>query len=315
MWDADHVAKWEVPPLNWIVEDVIQRDALGFLSGPPKSGKSLLALDLCDALTRGASWLGMFRCKAVNVLYIAREDPPRRIKNRLQEISQSRQGARCGKLLFLIRQRMNLRSEDDINRIKEIIGQKDIGLVVLDVVNRMMPGLDENEAKDVGMLVDSMEELRDTLAVTVLAVDHTRKPSGKQQVSPFELKGSMAKYGACDFILCVGRRNHDLELYAENKDLDHSKRFLLTVSTKDATGPKFAVKQELDAEAQDQKTKGDRNREKVLAAIGSEWVSKKQVVEKTQLSASTVGSHLKALLLNGRIKTKGSNRSTLYRLA
>src|SRR5438270_4245170 len=90
LWNASSVDEWSVPPLEWIVEGVIQRDALGFLSGPPKVGKSFVALDLCDTITRGSEWLGRYQCHPVNILYIAREDPARRVRDRLLEIQQSK---------------------------------------------------------------------------------------------------------------------------------------------------------------------------------------------------------------------------------
>lgn len=315
VWDASLLDQWEVAPLKWLVEGVIQSDSLGFLSGPPKVGKSLLALDLCDALSRGRKWLDTYKCKPANVLYIAREDPARRIRDRLREVRGSKVAGERGKLVFLIRERVDLTSSEDIDLIKQLIVEQSIALVVLDVVNRMIPDLDENEARDVGKLVDGMEELRETLGITVLAVDHTRKPSGKEvHASPFELKGSIAKYGACDFILCVARRRNGIELYFENKDTDRASLLLLAVSPQHSEPPKFGIVEELDPDASGRAQAGARNRDAVLAAIpGDEWVSRSYITQHTGLSASTAGAHLNRLLIDDRIEKVGSNRTTRYR--
>lgn len=296
------------------MEGVLQRDALGFLSGPPKVGKSLFALDLCDSLTRGEVWLGKYTCKPANVLYIAREDPPRRVRDRLQEIISSKSREREGRLKLVIREKVNLLKQDDIDKIKSIIRQHKIDLVVLDVVNRMIPGLDENDAAGVGQLVDAMEGLQRTLGVAVLAVDHTRKANGKAKVDPFELKGSIAKYGCCDFIICVGRRRErDFEVYFENKDVDHSTRALLSVSPMNSTAPKFRWKETLGTASPNRTTVAEENRQKIVAAMGNDWMQRRDIVRATGLGESTVNLHLIDLVDGRMIEKEGMNKNTRYR--
>lgn len=64
-----------VEPLVWHVQGLIPSGGIGFLSGAPKDGKSLLALDLSIHLAHAntgceAKWFGRFRCSAGKVLYI-----------------------------------------------------------------------------------------------------------------------------------------------------------------------------------------------------------------------------------------------------
>jgi hypothetical protein len=63
------------------------------------------------------------------------------------------------------------------------------------------------------------------LGVTVIPVDHNRKnprPGRRSVPSPTELKGSVAKYGACDFILCLAAATNErrVEVFALSKDAD-----------------------------------------------------------------------------------------------
>src|SRR5262249_4858307 len=48
----------EVPPRDWLVEGLWPQRAVGFIGGPPKAGKSWLALDLAISVATGAPFLG-----------------------------------------------------------------------------------------------------------------------------------------------------------------------------------------------------------------------------------------------------------------
>jgi len=76
----------------WKVENIIPQGGIGFVSAPPKDRKSLLTEDLALHLAQPAGsrlWLGKFACTPAKILYIAREDPARRIKERALEICQA----------------------------------------------------------------------------------------------------------------------------------------------------------------------------------------------------------------------------------
>jgi|GEM_PF-3117847 len=318
LWDAASVNEWEAPPLAWLAEEIIQSGGIGFLSGPPKVGKSLLALDLCNTLAVGGLWLERYACRPTRILYVAREDPARRLKDRLEEIvTASGIGyPPNGSLTFIIREPLRLNDPKHVEELKRIALENEIELVVFDVLNRMIPGIDENKAEDVGRLVDVIEQLNRTLGVAILAIDHTRKPqSGKPTaVDPFELKGSIAKYGCCDFIICIGRRrNRDIEVYIENKDVDDVQRFAIAVSPKGSTEPKFQWKEDLNGQSANLPMIGQQNRAKVIAAIGREPIGKQAIARTIGLSPSTVGAHLRQLLSEGEIESTGTNKSTQYR--
>jgi len=54
---------------DWIVHNLISPGGWTFLVGPPGSGKSMLCIQLCDALQEGKAFLGM-KTKKMNCLYI-----------------------------------------------------------------------------------------------------------------------------------------------------------------------------------------------------------------------------------------------------
>lgn len=63
-------------PSSWLVEGVIPRGGLALLYGAPKTGKSMLALDLALAVTQAhPSWLGFPIAAAGRVLYLQLDTP------------------------------------------------------------------------------------------------------------------------------------------------------------------------------------------------------------------------------------------------
>jgi len=328
LWDLGDVEEWPAPQLEWIVEPLIPKGGIGFLSGAPKDGKSLLAVDLtihlAHSVSVGRDWMGKFSCDKSKVLYIAREDPIRRIRERAIEITNS-YGLGVpphDSIYFLIRERFNLMDRKHISWLYDQVQKNGIDFLILDVLNRMIPDLDELSAKDMAKMVSVIEELNRELDLTILLLDHTRKPIGpgstrnKQEPNPFDLKGSVAKYGAADFMLCMSRDAQDgrLHVYSENKDTDERPHFLIDVSPKGSGEPKFTYAGDIEQLSSDMKAIGIANQGKVLEALEEgRWLSPSEIASRTPVSRSTVGKHLKTLEAEQRVQRTGEGRNTKWR--
>jgi DNA-binding transcriptional ArsR family regulator len=268
-------------------------------------------------------WLGKFTVTPAKVLYIAREDPLRRVQERMVEICNSygMPLPETGRLQFLVRERISLTDIDHIQWLKNAIRENGFEFLILDVINRMHPDLDELSAKDMGKLVGVLEELNRELDITILSDDHTRKPQGRntrrdsQEPNPFDMKGSMAKYGCADFMICLSRtpQSNRMQVYCENKDTDERPHFLLDVSAKGSSEPKFQYAGSIEHAASDMRQMGEDNRAKVLGAYGWEWRSRKDVAESLSMSASTVAKHTADLLKAGKLEQRGKGPKTQYR--
>ena len=72
----------------------------------------------------------------------------------------------------------------------------ELGLIVVDTLARVALGADENNAKDMGRVVDGLDELKRQTGATIMVIHHTRKDGGSE-------RGSSALRGAADaMILC-----------------------------------------------------------------------------------------------------------------
>jgi len=82
-WSGPELLAHEFPPLRWIVPDLIPA-GLSLLVGAPKIGKSWAALDVALAVSAGGRALGALDVEAGEVLFLALEDGPARIADRMR---------------------------------------------------------------------------------------------------------------------------------------------------------------------------------------------------------------------------------------
>ena len=81
-WPAAELLATEFP-LRWAVPDLLP-EGLSLLVGAPDAGKSWLALDIALAVAAGGDALGALPVDAGRVLYLALEDGPRRVQDRIR---------------------------------------------------------------------------------------------------------------------------------------------------------------------------------------------------------------------------------------
>ena len=83
-WRADELLAETFPEPRWAVPGVLC-EGLNLLAGAPKVGKSWFALDVAVAVALGGEALGRFSVEPGDVLYLALEDTPRRMADRLRK--------------------------------------------------------------------------------------------------------------------------------------------------------------------------------------------------------------------------------------
>ena len=71
------------PPIQWVIEELLSEGVTVF-AGPPKLGKSLMALQLCSNVTLGHTTLGKFTTKPGRIHYFGLEDNLRRFYDRVK---------------------------------------------------------------------------------------------------------------------------------------------------------------------------------------------------------------------------------------
>ena len=87
--------------------------------------------------------------------------------------------------------RINLLDRGAVSGFAQGVAEAGFGLIFIDTFARSMPGGDENSAKDVGVVVDALDVVRQASGAAVFALHHSTKEGSSA-------RGLSAYLGACD---------------------------------------------------------------------------------------------------------------------
>jgi predicted transcriptional regulator len=192
MLSAEDVLKLPAP--EWLIGDVLVADSLAVLFGKPGSFKSFLALDLACCVAGGLPWQGRNTLQGP-ALYMAAEGRSG-FSVRLEAWMDS---ARVHELpdFHLFPDAFPLLDQARlVPAMIEVVRVMRPRMVVIDTLARSMNGGDENSTRDMSVLVDSADKLRQASGACVLLVHHTTKTGG-------DYRGNSSLEGAADSMLHV----------------------------------------------------------------------------------------------------------------
>lgn len=193
---------------KWIIKGLIPH-GLTVMAGPPKIGKSLLILEFILALSAGRKALGHYETDKIKCLYLALEDSPRRLKERIQMLVSSGhvvnelssfayewERVDDGGLLALQR-----RLEEDPN----------IKAVFIDTFAKMRraPKGRENLYHQDYDAVGVLKKIADEFSIGIIVVHHTKKGASDDFLE--SVSGSMGITGAADTVMVLRRDRNDDE--------------------------------------------------------------------------------------------------------
>lgn len=166
----------DLPDPTPLIEDTLDRHSVILLAGPWGSGKSFIALDWAARLATGRPW----QARAVHadepVLYVAAEGAFG-MKRRLDAWECGWGSKLVDEKFFVLTRPVNLLSPMEVAELREQMEVRGIRHVFVDTLARCLIGADENSAKDMGLAVDALYEIREATGDggTVTAIHHTGK--------------------------------------------------------------------------------------------------------------------------------------------
>ena len=192
-----------LPDPNYLIDQIVIEQALGFVFGAPGCGKSFLTIGIALSVASGQpKWLNRDIKKTGPVVYISSEgvgDMKFRIAAWEKETGVNADDTP----FYLIRETINFMLPSDVERliktvahIAKVYGVPPV-MVVVDTVSRVLPGADENLQKDMTLFISACDAVRTTFNATVIGVHHTSRAGN--------LRGSTVFDGAGDFLLGIER--------------------------------------------------------------------------------------------------------------
>ncbi len=163
------------PNIDWIIENLIPRPGIIMLVGPPKVGKSFLALDIAIKIARGEDFLGN-RTHPNKVLYFQLDTSEMVMRDRGLALRQSGYDTNAP-LLGMIHPADAIRPVNATMALgqdyfRKAIKLHDPALVVLDTL-RECHQEDENDSTGMKRAMDDLEDL--FIGRTLALVHHTSK--------------------------------------------------------------------------------------------------------------------------------------------
>src|SRR5258708_6219765 len=161
------------PTPEWLIDGVLPENGTSLLYGKSGLGKSFLGADMAYAVLTGLPWHGR-EVKRGAVVYVATEGKEGMGKrfNALRQRADNPQEAPAR----LLKRPVNLLDTDEVSSfIAYVQAVGGVRLVVLDTLNRCMPGADENSNAVMGAAVTGAERIADDTGAHVLLMHHTGK--------------------------------------------------------------------------------------------------------------------------------------------
>lgn len=203
-----------VPP--WRILRVIPARGLIVLYGASGSGKTFGALDLAAAVCRGIPWAGR-RTRRAAVAYVAAEG---QLRDRIAAyMLHNGLGPDDLDGLRVLDAAVNLLDPSadlepllfGLRAVAADVGE--IGLVIVDTLNRVMAGGDENSSEDMGMLVAAAGVIERELGCAVVLIHHSGKDDARGA------RGHSSLRAACDAEISV-KRDGDVRTITAEKVRD-----------------------------------------------------------------------------------------------
>lgn len=207
---------------TWLIEGLLPV-GLAILAGPPKRGKSWMALEMALAICAGGYFLGR-KARQGRVLYCALEDSPRRLKDRLLKQGWTEEALANLDIAFArdFYETLGRNGQDAALLLAAKIEASDYALVVIDTVARAFGVRDWNDAALVTAVLGPIQEAAIRTGKGVLAVDHHNKGRGLDADPVLDVSGSIEKVGVADTILGLYKESGKpgAKLWVIGKDVD-----------------------------------------------------------------------------------------------
>lgn len=214
---ASALMAMQFEPIRYVVSGYLA-EGLTVLAGAPKIGKSWMALNIGVAVAGQRPAFGSVPCQHGDVLYLALEDNPRRLRGRLLKM-----GVRQAPERLTFCTSWPTLGEGAVAEIEAWAHQAESPvLVIVDVLAKVRDGANgRDSAYDADYrTLTGLQELAGKLGIAIVAVHHTRKMEADD---PFDsVSGTRGLTGAADTVLVLKRDIGTARtvLYGRGRDIE-----------------------------------------------------------------------------------------------
>jgi len=295
--------------VKWLIDLILIKGALVFISGPPKAGKSTLLLHLIICLTKGLMFLNHFMTKKAKCLLYTLEDHKGETKAKAKYMLNGKRFPRS----FLVSDTNGLNLPDDFDRIEDDIKESKASVVCIDTLRRSH-NCNEDSSTDMAPIMKGARGLIRKYKVTIIFVHHTGHEINNPKKSGNWLRGTSDMDGSFEVLIGVMKSIERTRLYVFHKyraDFNGTYKLLIGNIVDKLTGDHPIIDLVYE-DPNTERNKGDDGI--VLSALeqGSASANELERKLKDSLSRPRIDGALARLKNKGKIKKVGKGKGTKW---
>lgn len=295
----------EFPDPEWCIAGVLMANSLVSVTGPPALYKSFFAQDQALSVACGIPWQGRAVRQAPTVYVVAEGRSGIRRRVRAWEIRHQRPARGC----YILPRAVQLLEPSDVESFYAAIDALGItpGLIVFDTQARCTVGMEENSAREGGVLVAVLDDIRQRYHTTVMLIHH----NGRNGL----MRGTTALPGAIDTHIELAKDGADRVIASCGKQKDAEPFAPITLVRRvvelDETGATSLVLDAIEQERDKPLTDRQRMALSALDALGGQATA--SVWQRASgLPPSTFYLVADQLITVGRVRKHTQGRSKAY---
>jgi hypothetical protein len=300
-FSADFILTHQWPEIVWAIPELLPT-GLTILAGRPKLGKSYLALQIAQAVAAGGVALGQ-RVQAGPVLYLALEDPGRRLKERMIQQHWDMGLPADFMILGQFEDQVGYLQNGGGERLAARIADARYRLVVIDTLSKAMAG-DQLDMEAMNLAFAPVQRMSHDLNCATLIVDHHRKPGMVGNLVD-DVMGSTAKAASADTVwgLYRERGKAGAKLSVTGRDIEE-RNLALTMDW----GVTYCWQVEGDAD----EIAATERFDEILQVLGTGAMQCNDVANAVGQDRSNTHKRLQVLEAKGQVRRIRDGRRVLY---
>ena len=220
LYSVEEMQEWPEP--EWLIKGIIPKEGFAQIYGRENCGKTFVVLDWALSIATGSNWANDLEVLQGPVIYVfgeGRTGLKARVNAWLEHHEVERTEAAVP--FYAVDQPPQLTKKDDVIKfVEDIIDQleKKPRLLIFDTLARAIIGVDEDKAKEMGIVVAAADHFRRAFGCATLAVHH----SGYDDKHG---RGSSAVPGGLDATIHATKKPNELSINLECEKQKESEYF------------------------------------------------------------------------------------------
>lgn len=295
---------------EWYVNELIAPGDKVMIAGPPKAFKTWVGLDLTRCLLTGAPFLNRPEWstpRPMRVLLVEEEGSRHAFAQRLTRMK------RDDNLFFMHKAGISFTDPGMISSLIHSCKQHKIDVVIFDPLQRMIPGINENDAAETAVIWN--EVFRMQLAIPHLAVVILHHANKGEKLTQESVRGSSRHIGEVDLYILVEKFDKtSIRIHMDGRDIftdlgpGEALQGVVKIEDDDFSinTQEFAVRVK--------QTKVDNNRADVLKAVREGFDTRTKIMRAVGLSDTSVRDYLDALVEEELVvmESQGEGKPNIY---